>query len=75
MRLRHLGKMFDVALVDDATLDTVIMVDGQVVRFDREHAAEFRREDGSLRTAGLAALAREAIDADLFEDVEDGGEG
>lgn len=68
MRLRHLGRMFDVALVDDGTLDTVLLIDGQTARFSCEHAAEFRREDGSLRVSGLAALAREAIDADLFEE-------
>ena len=50
-------------LVDDGTLDTVISVDGEEVRFDCEYASEFRDTDGSMTETGFLQLAEEAIDS------------
>jgi hypothetical protein len=38
----------DCTLVDDATLDTVILVCGEMERYDADVAAEYRDDDGEL---------------------------
>ena len=74
MRLRYDGRLWDVYLGDDGTLDTVIEVHpvrgdhpAQEVRFDVEWAANFRAADGAMTRRGLRALGLEAIDAYEFE--------
>lgn len=65
--LTCLGFTFNVELMDDGTLDTVLEVtdgdgDKQTVRFSQEEAAEHRDEDGCLTDAGFIRLAEQAVD-------------
>jgi hypothetical protein len=70
MRIRHAGKIWDVYLEDDGTLDTVISIDGTRIRFDMESAAEYRDEDtGEMTAKGLRALAVSAIDGGDMDDA------
>lgn len=79
MRIRHDGKLWDVFLMDDGTVDTVISVQPiaraknaysapREVRFDSEYAAQFRRSGGSMTLRGLRELGREAIED--YEELE-----
>ena len=66
---------FDVYLVDDGTLDTVISVQPrndfaidkaaeQEIRFDCEYVADFRdRRIGAITDEGFEKLAHEAVEA------------
>ena len=65
MRIRYGGKLHDVYLSDDGTLDTVIEVDGTEHRFDGEYAAEYRDRDGAMTIKGLRSLALEVL-ADMI---------
>ena len=71
MRIRYEGRMWDVYLLDDGTLDTVIKVrrirDNMTFesRFDGEYASQYRHKDGSMSTPGLIALGKETADAML----------
>ena len=74
MRIRYAGKMWDVELVDDGTLDTVVSVNGLEYRYDGEGASVHRDTHGRMTKCGLRALACDVIDnelADAFEPVED----
>jgi len=69
MRVRHgCGKLHDVSLCDDGTMDTVIDVDGHEVRFDGEFAAGFRGRDGAMTRRGLRELAIDACNSGLTEE-------
>jgi len=52
---------FDVYLVSDGTLDTVITINGEEYRFSGEYANYWRDSNGALSEAGLKALALEAL--------------
>ena len=62
MNIRDNNKIYDVCLEDDGTLDTVLSVNGNEIRFSTEYASEFRDESGIMTTDGLNELAHEAID-------------
>jgi hypothetical protein len=55
------GNTFDVHLVDDGTMDTVIDVSGREFRFDAEFASYWRDEEGALSEEGLKELALDAL--------------
>jgi hypothetical protein len=53
---------FDVELVDDGTLDTVISINGREFRFDQEFTGMWRdREEGTLSDESLKELALDAL--------------
>jgi hypothetical protein len=69
------GRRWEVHLLDDGTLDTVISVQPVAQRYDRDgnlvnpaqefrfsDTHDYRRGDGSLTQAGFRLLALEAID-------------
>lgn len=73
MKIRYGHQFWEVSLLDDGTLDTVIEVHdpktghSAEVRFDGEYVAYWRRRDGSLTERGLRELGREAIEgSDLY---------
>jgi hypothetical protein len=55
------GNTFDVHLVDDGTMDTVIDIEGREFRFDPEFASYWRDEEGALSEEGLKELALDAL--------------
>jgi len=57
----HENNQFEVYLVDDDTIDTVIDVNGKEFRFDPEFASYWRDEDGTLSEEGLKELALDAL--------------
>ena len=69
--MKYEDKEFDVDLVDDGTLDTVISINGREFRFDCEYAAEYRDEEtGELGEESLEVLASEALDDMEEEDFQ-----
>jgi len=62
MRVKYDEKDYDVQLLDDGTLDTVLSVNGKEYRFDSEYA---RTDDGQIRDD----VVYDAIEAYL-DDVE-----
>ena len=40
-------------LVDDGTMDTVISIDGEEVRFDCEYCSQFRDDTGAMTDEGF----------------------
>lgn len=62
------NEKFDVYLVDDGSLDTVLNVcsilgnDSIELRFDCEYASQYRDKTGKLTSKGFKILASEAID-------------
>lgn len=59
---------FDICLVDDGTLDTVISIshpltEEEEIRFGSEYAAHYRDETGAVTEAGFLELAEEAKEA------------
>jgi len=67
MKMDYDGKVYDVRLVDDGTMDTVISIDGKEHRFETEYAAHYRTAEGAMTEEGLKALAKDAIDSGLTE--------
>lgn len=65
MRVVKEGKVFEIDLVDDGTLDTVIAVNGKEYRFSGD--AVEREEDGSITPIELLRLGNEAIE-DMCEE-------
>ena len=58
---------YNVSLSDDGTLDTVIIVNGQELRYDQEFASQFRnKKTGDFTKKGWEELKKIAI-----EDYED----
>ena len=55
------GNAFDVYLIDDGTLDTVITISGKEFRFSPEFASMWRSEEGDLSEEGLRELALDAL--------------
>jgi|TARA_R100001530_G_scaffold126123_1_gene94861 hypothetical protein len=55
---------YDVFLLDDGSLDTVIEIDGIEHRFDSEYASFYRAKMGEMTIDGLEMLAKECIDED-----------
>lgn len=64
MNLNHDGKTFEVYLLDDGTLDTVIEVDGIEHRYSTEFASQWRDEVGAMSETGIRELALLAIEED-----------
>ena len=64
MKLKIDGVHYQVWLVDDGTLDTVIEINDIEHRFSTEYAAHWRDETGALSDEGLEVMARDAIDHD-----------
>lgn len=65
MKIERDGKTFEVYLVDEGTLDTVIQIEGTefVNRFDQEYASSFRDEQtGELTEEGFRELAEETVE-------------
>lgn len=62
MNITHGGKQYQVTVVDDGTLDTVISVDGTPHRFDAAHVQRYRDEHGFLSELGIQELTIECID-------------
>jgi len=56
MRIRYAGKTWNVELLDDGTLDTVISVDGVEHRFNEDRPRRSRR--------AIRQLAIDAIESD-----------
>lgn len=48
MQAEELDLIDRVQLIDDGTLDTVLEIDGEELRYDHETGAEYRDEDGEL---------------------------
>jgi hypothetical protein len=67
MQARHGDHTHDVYVMDDGTLDTVILVDGQELRM--EYAD--RDASGEVRPSWLRDAARDACDDGLLEDLFD----
>lgn len=73
---------FEVSLVDDGTMDTVIDINGREFRFDSEFASYWRDEEtGELSDEGLEELALDALSTmepeeyqELLSDKEQGEE-
>lgn len=76
---KEYGK-FEVCLVDDGTLDTVLDVYHYApngfhlrhkgttqIRFSQEYAASFRNDTGTMTDKGFAELAIEAVEAYYIE--------
>ena len=57
------GKVYNICLIDDGTLDTVVSVNGEHYRFDSCHA--YRSNDGSMKQEGFDLLANDALDLHL----------
>ena len=64
MKIMVDGQDYEVQLLDDGTLDTVIEVDGIEHRFSGEFAAHWRDETGALSEEGLKELAANVIEDD-----------
>jgi len=52
---------YEVYLIDDGSLDTVIEINGRDFRFDSEYASIYRDKDGVMTEEGLRELAEETI--------------
>jgi len=52
---------YEVFLIDDGSLDTVIEINGKIFRFDSEYASIYRNKDGEMTEKGLKELAEETI--------------
>lgn len=66
MIVKHGDHEHTVYLGDDGTMDTVVEVDGQEVRYSEAD----RFEDGRVKNAWLREAAIEACDDGLLEDEE-----
>ena len=71
MRIIIGGKEYDVRLLDDGTLDTVISVNGQECRYSQEFASIYRDSDGVMTKQGLMDLAIDAINCGLVDEEDD----
>ena len=69
MTIRHGSWNWDVHIVDDGTLDTVVHVENSVTgkksigRFDTDYASEYRDSNGAMTAGGLEILAIDTINA------------
>lgn len=75
MRIKYDGKLWDVYLLDDGTLDTVISVQpvagnfaAQETRYDCEFASQYRKNTGEMTIKGLRELGIGAIEDYCFEE-------
>ena len=64
MQVKVDSTKYEVYLLDDGTMDTVIEIDGIEHRFDGEYASYYRAKMGEMTIVGLEMLARECIDED-----------
>jgi len=55
-------KGYQIDLVDDGSLDTVIKVDGSESRFSGQYVAHYRNKNGVLTKEDFLELADEAIE-------------
>lgn len=70
MQVEYCGTIYQVFLVDDGTLDTVISINGHEVRYDQEYASSFRDRHGTMKKSGLKKLALEALEEDYYNIFE-----
>jgi hypothetical protein len=71
MKITIDGKEYDVQLLDDGTLDTVISVNGQECRYSQEFAYFYRDSSGAMTEEGLMDLAIDAVNCGLVDEEED----
>ena len=57
MNLNYAGEEFEVHLLDDGTLDTVIEINDIEHRFSTEFAARWRDSDGVMSEEGIREMA------------------
>mgnify|MGYP003152036866 CR=1 FL=1 len=57
---------YEVLLIDDGTLDTVISINDKEFRFSSEYAEIYRDKEGYMTEKGLQELAEETIYLESF---------
>jgi|TARA_R100000093_G_scaffold67612_1_gene39047 major membrane immunogen (membrane-anchored lipoprotein) len=57
---------YEVYLIDDGSLDTVIEINGKNYRFDSEYVSIYRDKNGVMTEKGLKELAEETIYLEEF---------
>ena len=57
---------YEVFLIDDGSLDTIISIDGKEFRFSSEYAEIYRDKEGYITEEGLRELAEETIYLESF---------
>lgn len=81
MKIKGSDCMYEVYLVDDGTMDTVLSVSPnnddlfarygkREIRFDCEYASEFRDDTGAMTDDGFEILAKEAVES-YEQELED----
>jgi len=57
---------YEIELIDDGSLDTIISIDGKEFRFSSEYAEIYRDKEGYITKEGLRELAEETIYLESF---------
>ena len=57
---------YEIELIDDGSLDTIISIDGKEFRFSSEYAEIYRNKEGYITEEGLQELAEETIYLESF---------
>ena len=57
---------YEIELIDDGTLDTVISINNKEFRFSSEYAEIYRDKEGYMTEEGLRELAEETIYLESF---------
>ena len=57
---------YEIELIDDGTLDTVISINKKEFRFSSEYAEIYRDKEGYMTEEGLRELAEETIYLESF---------
>jgi hypothetical protein len=60
------NEKYEIELIDDGTLDTVISINEKEFRFSSEYAEIYRTEEGYMTEEGLRELAEETIYLESF---------
>ena len=60
------NEKYEIELIDDGTLDTVISINNKEFRFSSEYAEVYRNEKGYMTEEGLRELAEETIYLESF---------
>jgi hypothetical protein len=59
----NISRLPDVQLIDDGSLDTVVSVNGEEIRYDQEFGSQFRdRKTGGITRSGWKKLKEQAIE-------------
>ena len=59
-------EIYEVFLIDDGTLDTIISINDKEFRFSSEYAEIYRDKEGYMTEEGLRELAEETINLESF---------